>query len=252
MQFTIKEKNGFSYIDEGQGQPIVLFHGLFGALSNWSSVLEEFMQNYRVVIPMLPIYTGSLLKSTVNGLAEYAHEYIKKFELEDPILVGNSLGGHVAMAYILKYKPKYKALLLTGSSGLFENAMGGSFPKRGDYDYIKAKTEYTFYDPKSASKELVDEVFDIVNDRGKVIRVLSMSKSAMRHNLNEELHKIEKPTMLIWGKEDNITPPSVAEEFHKLIPNSQLTFIDKCGHAPMMEQPLEFNRIMKEFLSKIK
>jgi pimeloyl-ACP methyl ester carboxylesterase len=142
-------------------------------------------------------------------------------------------------------------MVLTGSSGLFESALGGTFPKRGDYEYIKTKTEYTFYDPNTATKELVDEVFGICNDRGKAIRVISMAKSAIRENLANDLHKIKCPVCLIWGKEDKITPPFVAEEFHKLLVNSEVHFIEQCGHAPMMEKPREFNMLLQNFLTKL-
>lgn len=155
------------------------------------------------------------------------------------------------MLYALRHPDMIRAVILTGSSGLFESAMGDSYPKRGDYDYIKQKTELTFYDPKHATKELVDELFDIVNDRNKVIRVLATAKSAIRQNLGEELGKITAPTLLIWGNNDTITPPFVGEEFNKLIPNSKLLFIDKCGHAPMMEQPEQFNTYLREFLEEL-
>ena len=134
----------------------------------------------------------------------------------------------------------------------FESAMGDSYPKRGDYEYIKKKAELTFHNPAFATKELVDELFDIVNDRNKVLRVLTTAKSAIRQNLAEEVSKISAPTLLVWGNNDTITPPFVGEEFHKLIPNSKLLFIDECGHAPMMEQPEEFNRYLSEFLDEIK
>jgi pimeloyl-ACP methyl ester carboxylesterase len=128
--------------------------------------------------------------------------------------------------------------------------MGDTYPKRGDYDYIRKKTELTFYDPNTASKELVDEVYEIVNNRIKAIKIIALAKSAIRNNLGQELTKVEKPTLLIWGNDDTITPPFVAREFNKLIPNSELHFIDKCGHAPMMEVPDEFNRILHLFLQK--
>jgi pimeloyl-ACP methyl ester carboxylesterase len=165
--------------------------------------------------------------------------------------LGNSLGGHVALVYILKHPERVKSLTLTGSSGLFENAMGDSYPKRGDYEYIKNKTAQTFYDPAVATPELVDEVFEITKNRIKVIKIIALAKSAIRHNLGEELNQIQQPTLLIWGKNDIVTPPFVAEEFKKLIPNSQLHFIDKCGHAPMMEVPVEFNSILEKFLGSL-
>ena len=73
---------------------------------------------------------------------------------------------------------------------------------------------------------LVDEVFEIVNNREKALRVLYMAKSAMRHNLRDELQNITIPVLLIWGKDDGITPPFVGEEFHKLLPNSDLIWFD--------------------------
>ncbi|MEJ0104745.1 MAG: alpha/beta hydrolase [Bacteroidota bacterium] len=108
----------------------------------------------------------------------------------------------------------------------------------------------TFYDPKVATKELVDEVYGIVNNRIKAIKIIALAKSAIRNNVGEELNQIKQPTLLIWGNNDSITPPFVAKEFNKLIPNSELHFIDKCGHAPMMEVPDEFNSILLKFLKK--
>jgi pimeloyl-ACP methyl ester carboxylesterase len=153
---------------------------------------------------------------------------------------------------VLKHPERVKSLILTGSSGLFENGMGDTYPKRGDYEYIKKKTELTFYDPKTATKELVDEVYEIVNNRLRVIKIIALAKSAIRNNLGEELNQIKQPTLLIWGNDDTITPPFVGREFNRLIPNSELHFIDKCGHAPMMEVPGEFNQILHKFLTKLK
>jgi pimeloyl-ACP methyl ester carboxylesterase len=131
--------------------------------------------------------------------------------------------------------------VITGSSGLYESAMGGSFPKRGDYEYIKKKAEDVFYDPAIATKELVDEVFETVNDRNKLIKTLAIAKSAIRHNMAKDLPKMNTPTCIIWGKNDSVTPPEVAKEFNELLPDSNLFWIDKCGHAAMMEHPKKFN-----------
>jgi pimeloyl-ACP methyl ester carboxylesterase len=252
MDFVLKEENGFSYIDEGEGEVLLLLHGLMGALSNWDKVIEEFRSEYRVIIPILPIYDLPLLTTGVKTMAKYVHKFVRYKQLTDITLLGNSLGGHVALIYVLSHPSIVKSLVLTGSSGLYENAFGGSFPRRGSYDFIKEKVEYTFYDPKTATKELVDDVFRIINDRHSVIRILAMAKSAIRHNMKNDLHKIEIPVSLIWGKDDKITPPEVAVEFNQLLPDSELHWIDQCGHAPMMEQPEEFNRILKGFLEKIR
>lgn len=251
MNYNIKEDGKYQYIEEGEGNVLVLLHGLFGALSNWSDVLDKFSKNYKVVIPLLPIYTMSLKDTGVKGLAKFAHGFIKHKGYDKVTLLGNSLGGHVALVFAKSYPELVHSMILTGSSGLYEDAMGGSYPKRGDYNYIKEKVEYTFYSPETATKELVDEVFSITNDRNKVIRILAMAKSAIRHNMRDDIKDFKFPVCLIWGKQDNITPPAVAEEFHKLIPDSELNWIDKCGHAPMMEVPQEFNEYAAKFLEKV-
>ncbi len=250
VHYKLKEEGGFQYIDEGKGPTLLLLHGLFGALSNWVDVVEKFSPKYNVVIPLLPIYTLPLLNTNVKALGAFVDSFIKYKNYRDIILVGNSLGGHVSLVYVKDHQDVVKALVLTGSSGLYENSMGGTFPRREDYNYIKEKVGYTFYDPKNANKELVDECFAIVNDRGKLIRILSLAKSAIRHNMGDELKDIHVPTCLIWGKQDAITPPEVAEEFHQRLPQSELFWIDKCGHAPMMEQPVEFNELLDQWLKK--
>lgn len=250
MEYIIKEENDFRYIEEGEGEVLLLLHGLMGALSNWEKVIEEFKGEYKVVIPMLPIYDLPLLTTGVKTLAKYVHKFVKYKNYQKVTLLGNSLGGHVGLIYTLSHQEFVKSLVLTGSSGLYENAFGGSFPKRESYDFIKEKVEYTFYSPETATKELIDEVYQTVNDRNKVIRILAMAKSAIRHNMSKDLSKIKIPVALIWGKNDKITPPEVAQEFHTLLPDSELTWIDHCGHAPMMEHPEEFNSILRKFLNK--
>jgi 2-hydroxy-6-oxonona-2,4-dienedioate hydrolase len=252
MQYEVKQLGKFKYIEEGEGEPLVLLHGLFGALSNFQDLVDHFRQNYRVVIPMLPLFDLSVLETSVNGLAKHVIKFIEARGFDRVHLLGNSLGGHVGLVYTLKEQNKVKTITLTGSSGLFENGMGETYPKRGDYEFIKKKTELTFYDPKVATKDLVDEVYSIVNNRLKAIKVIALAKSAIRHNLGDELQDIKVPTCLIWGRNDTITPPMVAEEFKSLIPNSELHWIDKCGHAPMMEVPAEFNKILEQFLSEHK
>lgn len=252
MEYEIKHLGKFKYVEEGQGEPLVLLHGLFGALSNFKDLVDHFKSTHKVVIPMLPLFDLNILETTVNGLAKHVQKFIEARGFTKVHLLGNSLGGHVGLVYTLKNQELVKTITLTGSSGLFENGMGETYPKRGDYDFIRKKTEMTFYDPKVATKELVDEVYSIVNNRLKALKVITLAKSAIRHNLGDELQDIKVPTCLIWGKNDTITPPMVAEEFQSLIPNSELHWIDKCGHAPMMEVPGEFNQILSSFLAKHK
>ena len=247
----VKEESGHRYIEQGEGPVLLVLHGLFGALSNFKDVLNEFSSDYKVVIPIMPIYELPLLKTNVKELAGYIHDFVSFKGYTDLSLLGNSLGGHVSLVYTVAHQENVKALVLTGSSGLYENAFGGSFPRREDKEYIRKKVETTFYDPKNATDELVEEVFGIINDRNKLIRVLAIAKSAIRHNMKDDLPNINVPVCLIWGKNDGVTPPQVADEFHSLLPNSALYWIDKCGHAPMMEHPAQFNQILAPWLKKV-
>ncbi|MFD2552669.1 alpha/beta fold hydrolase [Bizionia sediminis] len=251
MAHRLKKEKSYSYIEVGEGKPLIILHGLMGGLSNFDSVTDYFSKRgYRVIIPELPIYTMSLLKTNVKSFAKYLHEFITHKELDQVILLGNSLGGHIGLYHTKLYPEKIKALVITGSSGLYESAMGGSYPKRSDYEVIKKKAQDVFYDPEVATKAIVDEVYETVNDRNKLIKTLAIAKSAIRHNMAKDLPKMFTPTCIIWGKNDTVTPPEVAEEFNDLLPDSELFWIDKCGHAAMMEHPETFNSILSAWLTK--
>jgi len=252
MSYEFKQDGKFKYIEVGEGEPLLLLHGLFGALSNFKDLIEHFRQTHKVIVPILPLLDMDLLHTSVGGLEKFVHRFIEHRNYTNIHLLGNSLGGHVALIHVLKHPERIKSLILTGSSGLFENGMGDTYPKRGDKEYIRKKTELTFYDPAMATEDLVNEVFEITNNRIKVIKIIALAKSAIRNNLGEELNDIKQLTCLIWGNNDSITPPFVGKEFNNLIPNSELHIIDKCGHAPMMEVPQEFNSILDTFLVKQK
>jgi pimeloyl-ACP methyl ester carboxylesterase len=251
MKYTLKKENGYSYLESGTGKPLIILHGLMGNLSNFDYVFDHFSElGYQVIMPELPLYTMPLLKTNVKNLSKYVKDFVRFKGLDNYILMGNSLGGHIAL-YHAKMNPKNVAgLVLTGSSGLYENSMGESYPKRGDYEYIKKKSEDVFYDPAIATKEVVDDVFETLNNRNKLIRTIAIAKSAIRHNMAQDLPSMTMPTCLIWGKNDTVTPPDVAEEFHRLLPNSELFWLDKCGHAPMMEHPEKFNQLLEPWLLK--
>ncbi len=245
MSYQLKKEEKFSYIEEGSGPPIIVLHGLMGALSNFDGIVSHFSKNgYTVYIPELPLYTLPLIKTNVRSLSKFVKDFMNHKKLDEVIFIGNSLGGHISLYFTKLNLKNVKALVLTGSSGLYENTMGDTYPKRGDYNYIKNKVEEVFYDKAIATEELVDTVFELVNDRIKAIKTLAIAKSAIRHNMGDDVPNMTIPACLIWGKQDGVTPPEVAEDFHKLFPDSNLYWIDKCGHAPMMERPDEFNEIL--------
>ncbi|MEO9513341.1 MAG: alpha/beta hydrolase [Flavobacteriaceae bacterium] len=251
MEEQIIEEGKYRYIEIGKGTPMIILHGLMGGLSNFQGVSEYFpAKGYQILIPELPIYDMPMLKTTVKNFAKFLEDFIEFKGLKDVILLGNSLGGHIGLLHTKMFPEMVKALVITGSSGLYEKAMGDGYPRRGDYEFIKKKAEDVFYDPEVATKEIVDEVFATINDRMKLVKTLSIAKSAIRHNMSKDLPHMKTPTCIIWGEDDTVTPPEVAEEFHELLPDSDLFWIEECGHAPMMEHPLEFNKVLEAWLNK--
>ncbi|PQJ21125.1 alpha/beta fold hydrolase [Tenacibaculum sp. SG-28] len=251
MTEFLKKEDKFTFAEAGEGKTIVVLHGLMGALSNFDATFNYFSKKgYKVFIPELPLYSLPLLATNVKNLAKFLHEFIEYKNLKDVILLGNSLGGHIALYYIKHYPQDVGGLVLTGSSGLYENSMGNNYPRRGDKEFVRTKTKEVFFDDSIATEELVDQVYEVINDRNTLVRTLAIAKSAVRHNMAKDLPKMTQPTCLIWGKQDTVTPPEVAEDFQKLLPDAELFWIDNCGHAAMMETPEEFNTILENWLTK--
>ena len=254
--FPIHETGSFQYNEEGPTDspipPVVLLHGMLGDLSNWVDTVEDLSENgYRVLAPILPVYDFPLSETGVPRLTEYVHEFMETLELDSAVLVGNSLGGHVALLHALNHPETVHALVLSGSSGIYETTMGSSFFRRQDREFIKERTEMTFYDPAHATEELVDEMLEIVNDRPRAFRLLKFARSADEETVTEQLSQLDMPSLLVWGRNDIVTPPEVAEEFRDRMPNARLEFIDKCGHAPMIEHPDTFNALTLDFLEEL-
>lgn len=241
-----REKN---YLEEGRGEPIILLYGLFGSVNNFRPLINHLKQSYRVIVPVFPFYDMGI-GITIFSLTKFVDQLINKLGLEKFHLLGNSMGGHIALLYTLEHPQEVASLILSGSSGLYECGMGDSFPRRGDYNYIKAKAEQTFFNPQTATKELVDEIYATVNSR-KALQILSLAKSTIHNNLEKELAEIRTECCLIWGRNDCVTPPDVAEKFNRSIPGSKLYWIDQCGHVPMLETPVAFNKILDGFLQPV-
>lgn len=251
----LRKADGYEYIDEGPRSafpPVVLLHGMLGDLDNWSDTIQSLSgSGYRVIAPVLPVYEMSLKKTSVPGLVSHLRSFLDHIGIEQPVLVGNSLGGHIALLYTYRYTESVVALILAGASGIYEINVGTSTPRRHDREFIRERTELTFYDPVHATDELVDEMYDLVNDRKRVLRLIRMARSAESEIVTEKLSTIDIPTLLVWGKNDEITPPEVAREFQERLPDAVLHFIERCGHAPMIERPAEFNSVTLAFLKEL-
>jgi 2-hydroxy-6-oxonona-2,4-dienedioate hydrolase len=103
MDYEIKQQDKFKFIEEGTGEPLMLLHGLFGALSNFKPLIEYFRNHYKVVVPMLPLLEMDILHTSVGGLAKFVHKFLEARDYNGVNLLGNSLGGHVGLVHVLKH-----------------------------------------------------------------------------------------------------------------------------------------------------
>lgn len=254
MTYPIVDAYGYRYLAAGpvtEQPPLVLLHGLLGKVSNWEATVEALVaEEYRVIVPVLPVETMPLKQATLQGLTAYVRRFTEALGLGPIVLAGNSLGGQVALLYALHYPQSVVALVLSGSSGIYERETGTTTFRRQDRAFIRERAALTFYDPVHVTDELVEKSYELANDRNRALRILKLARSSQAETLDDRLGQIDVPTALIWGRDDRITPPDVAEAFQRYLPNADLHFIDRCGHAPMMERPAAFNALMLAFLRK--
>ena len=147
MNYSIQKKGKYKYIQEGEGEVMILLHGLFGSTGNYTELIEGFKTRYKVIVPILPIFDLPPRELSMVSLTDHVLDFVKEESYESVHLVGNSLGGHIGLMLTLKNSSIVQTLTITGSSGLFENALGGGFPRRQDYDFVTKVCENIFYKP---------------------------------------------------------------------------------------------------------
>ena len=238
----------FRWLERGDGEPVLLLHGLMGEMDHWESTLEALGPFRRPIALELPIFDPDLTDVSVPALAAYVRRFVEAIELSPAIVCGNSLGGHVALELALSSPGWVDGLILTGSSGLFERTITQRVPHVPTRAYVRERMEEIFYDPSPVTPEWVESIRRIVTTRRTARRVLQVARAAKSHNVEDRLGEIRVPTLLVWGKDDRITPTDVAERFHAKIRGSQLVYLPNCGHAPMLERPDAFNAAVGDWL----
>lgn len=251
--YKIHKKNGFEYLnitpENTEGKDLIMLHGMFGGLSNYDPIIE-YVDGHNIVVPAIPLYKFQCRKLSIRRLSQWLHSFLKELNINTPLLLGNSMGGHLALDYTLQHSDNVSGLILTGSSGIQERDFGSSVPRRKDRDYIRQQAALTFYEDL-INEEIMDEIMEVVTSPSKLLNMLAIARDTHEYNLENRLSEISHPTLLVWGKNDEITPPQVARTFKEKLPHARLRWIDKCGHAPMMEHPRTFALFLNEFLVEL-
>jgi pimeloyl-ACP methyl ester carboxylesterase len=230
----------------------LLLHGLFGKPVHWGPCAKLLADRlWRVLVPDLPVFDLPRHEVGIEGLALRAKDLMDREGIQRAVVGGNSLGGHIALQMALRYPQRVAALILTGSSGLFERSFENRVPRRPSRDWLQAKAREVFYDEVHVTESLLHEIKDTICDPRRALSIIRIAKSAKHDNLRHVLHQVRCPVLLAWGEDDSITPPSVAHEFKECLPDAELHFIPRCGHAPMMERPHEFNHIVERFIDRV-
>ncbi|HKW93512.1 MAG TPA: alpha/beta fold hydrolase [Methylomirabilota bacterium] len=238
----------FRWLERGAGEPVLLLHGLMGQMRHWESVLEALGDEYRPIALTLPIFHPALPEASIDELVRYVLRFLDALEIPRAVVGGNSLGGHVALRLALEHADRVSGMVLTGSSGLFERSFTSGVPHRPDRAYVRRKMEEVFFDPRLVTDGWVEDVHRVLTTPASALRVLRLARDARRDNLEGRLREIRVPALLVWGLEDRITPPEVAERFRALVPDAQLWHLTRCGHAPMLEWPEPFADIVADWL----
>jgi pimeloyl-ACP methyl ester carboxylesterase len=214
--------------------------------------MADLAGDYRVIAPQLPVDNlpdrrGSGIR-TLDELTDHIADIIFELELPPFVICGNSLGGLVSIEICLRYPERVTGLVLAGSAGLYERSLTHGVKPQPSREFVRAVVSDIFFDPCMVTEELVDEWHQAIQDRDYVRFLLRVSRATRDRTLNDELNQLKLPTLIVWGRNDKVTPPEVAESFKSQIPNAELRYIDDCGHAPNLEQPATFSKMLQEFL----
>jgi pimeloyl-ACP methyl ester carboxylesterase len=238
----------FRWLEQGAGEPMLFLHGLMGQMHHWGAVLEGLAPLGRPIALALPILDPALRDVSIEGVMQHVCAFLDALDIPRAIVGGNSLGGHVALALAVAHPDRVAGLILTGSSGLLKSRASYGMPRQPSREYVREKMEETVFDRLLITDAWVESMRAILTSRTSAVRVLRFAREARRTNMADGLRRIDVPTLLVWGREDRITPPAVAEQFRSLIPAAQLTYLDRCGHNAMLERPLAFIDLVAHWL----
>jgi pimeloyl-ACP methyl ester carboxylesterase len=245
------------YIDTGSGPVVILLHGLGGSSLAWLPNIAPLATKFRVVVPDQLGFGKSdkpLIAYRIGTYVDFLDEFRKQLKIERMSLVGNSMGGWIAAAYTVAYPDRVERIVLEDAAGF---APPPNFDTKTLYGLnpstrvgMKAVAAKVFYNPLFSSDLVVDQALAQRLSAGDGYTVNSLIESITRGEdfLDDRMKNIKQPTLIVWGRQDGLTPVSDGERFHRAIPNSTLIIVEECGHVPNLEKAAEFNAAVLKFL----
>jgi len=234
------------YYDVGSGPPLLLIHGMGGDADEWVFCFEPLSHSHRVLALDLLGFGRSdkpLIEYTIAGFVEVVERFLKTLGVERPTLIGSSLGGWIASAFALTHPDSVYKMVLADSAGVWANLKElGIDPHVTTRAHMRQVFDRVFYDKRLATEELVDLAYEQHLARGDGYTIASLIRNLGNgdERLDSTISRIQAPTLILWGQQDEIIPLAAGELTHQLIRGSELTVIPECGHVPALEKPAEF------------
>ena len=235
----------------GEGVPVVFLHGLVGLNDHWEGVVARAKSSMRCVMLQLPLLDLEDDDCSIDGATELTARFIERVVGERAVLVGNSFGGHVALKIAINRPDLVRGLVLAGSSGLIEKSMVSDIQIRPSRGWLERKIGELFHDRSKMNQADVDRAYETLSNRRQARAMVKLSRSARRNHLGDELHRIQCHTLILWGRQDIVTPPEACEQFAKGIRSNKVMWLEECGHAPMIERPSEFTAALTEYVKSL-
>jgi pimeloyl-ACP methyl ester carboxylesterase len=249
---------GIHYYEAGQGPAVILLHGLGGDGTRWAANLGPLSQQFHVYA-LDEIGFGNsdkpLIEYQIETFSDFLRGFMEALSIPKATLVGNSLGGWIALDLAIRQPRLVERLVLVDAGGLS--------PERGapraavdlnpaTLAGTRRLLEVLFYDPQRVTDAAVRQTFErrLKSGNGYTIQRLQAGTRAGGQWVDEHLGTIQVPTLVLWGREDRLIPVSVGERFQKAIPGARLVVIPECGHLPQVEKPREFNAALLAFLTQ--
>lgn len=254
QQSRVSIRNGkFSTVMQwgGNGEPLLFLHGAGGPMVG-APFLDELAKRFTVYAPAHPGFgpgEGIEHLDDVIDFALYYHDFLDELQIENPHIVGHSLGGMLAAEMTALAPYRVNRLVLVGSAGLWlEDTPIPDFFTFTPQQLVDA----VLHDPKGPlgqmllqqfqAPEVALEMYKCMASTGKFIWPIPDK------GLKKRIHRIQPSTLIIWGASDKLIPPVYGEAFLKAIPGSRLVSFSKSGHMPMLEEPEEFVSVVTNFL----
>ena len=235
----------------GTGTPVVFLHGLFGLNEHWLGALRHFGHQVRCELVEIPLLDLPGDDCSICGATALIIRLLDSVIGVPAVLLGNSFGGHVALRVALERPDLVSGLVLAGASGISENNGIHDFTTRPTRAWIRTRLAELFHDPVHIRDDEIERLHDAVNHRPNTRALLRLSRSVRQDHLGARLGGVRAPSLLLWGRQDRITPPEVARQFAAGLPGSRIAWIDDCGHAPMIEQPRRFAQEVLAFAAAV-